>query len=53
MAKIVSLLNGGVAEVGDESAKSLIASGNWAAVAAPRKARAVRTKAPEEPKPEE
>lgn len=44
---IRSLLNGGVAEVDDETAKAMIASGHWSAdEAAPvvRKARAPRAK---------
>jgi hypothetical protein len=56
MASIRSLLNGGVAEVDDETAVKMIESGHWVkADSVPAKARATRArKAPvEEPKSEE
>lgn len=57
MASIRSLLNGGVAEVDDETAARLIESGHWVqAGSAPAKSRATRARkaAPvEEPKSEE
>jgi hypothetical protein len=57
MAILRSALNGGVAEVDDETAVKLIESGHWVkASSAPTKPRATRARkaAPvEEPKPEE
>ncbi len=56
MASIKSLLNGGVAEVDDETAARLVESGHWVkADSVTSKTRATRArKAPvEEPKPEE
>ncbi|AFI24926.1 hypothetical protein [Mycobacterium phage SWU1] len=49
--RIQSTLNGGFAEVSEEFAKQLIATGGWKV---PRKPRNTKTKtAPEEPKNEE
>lgn len=47
---IRSLLNGGVAEVDDETGKALVESGHWTAddAAPTRKARATRAKAASE-----
>lgn len=45
MAVVRSLLNGGVAEVDDETAKTLVESGHWVAGDAPApKKRTARTK---------
>lgn len=46
MAVVRSLLNGGVAEVDDETAKTLVESGHWVAAEAPAvKRRTTRAKA--------